>query len=97
MCADAVDPAAIEYDDPVGVADRFQPVRDHQDGAAGGERLQRLLNSCFGRRVDGRDRFVENQDGRILQERPGNRKALPLTARERGATFGDDGVEPLGQ
>ena len=42
-------------------------------------------------------RLVEDQDRRVLEDRPGDRQPLPLAARERRAALADDRVVALRQ
>ena len=42
-----------------------------------------------------RGRLVEDQDGRILQDRAGDGDPLALAAGELGAPFADDGVQAI--
>ena len=48
-------------------------------------------------RVDRRGGVVEDQDPRVGEERPGQRDALALAARQREAPLADDGVVAVGQ
>src|SRR3712207_8910526 len=46
-------------------------------------RSQRLLDLALGLRVDAARRLVEDQDPRVVQDRPRDRDPLALAARER--------------
>jgi hypothetical protein len=72
----------LEHDDQVGVADRREAVRDHEGGAAGEERPQRLLDLALGADVDRRGGLVEDQDARVGEQRPRERDELALAERE---------------
>ena len=50
--------------------------------ALGGELGQELLEQLGARLVDARERLVEEQDRRVLDERAGDERALALAARE---------------
>ena len=47
--------------------------------------------------VDRAGGVVEDEHGRVDQQRPGDRHALALAARERVAAFADDGVVAVGE
>ena len=64
-------------------------MRDDEGGAALHQRLQRLLDLRLGRRVERAGRLVEDQDRRVLQQRPGDGEALALAARKRDAALAD--------
>ena len=66
-------------------------------GAALGEVVERLLHGALGAGVEGAGGLVEEQDGRVAQDRPGDRDALLLAAGEPVAALADDGVVALGQ
>ena len=48
-------------------------------------------------RVERRRRLVEDQNRRVLQQRPGDAEPLALAARERGAGLGHERVVAVGQ
>ena len=76
------DHTVLEDDDQVGVADRRQPVRDHERGAVGEQRAERALDPPLRADVDRRGRLVEDQDAGIGEQRPRERDQLPLAERE---------------
>ena len=59
--------AGIQHHNLGGAADGGQAVRNHDDGAAFHQHAERLLDQHFRFGVEMGSRFVENQDGRILQ------------------------------
>ena len=61
-------------------------MRDGDDGPAGRERFERHLDLFLRFGIERGSGFIEQQDGRILQERPRNGETLLLSAREE-ATF----------
>ena len=96
MPAELHDAPALEHEDAVGVHDRRKPVRD-QDG----DRLlirsdfaDRAADFLFRQRVERRGGFVENEQLRMTQERPCNRKALLLAAGDLHAAFSDQRIQP---
>src|SRR5579885_2508726 len=42
------DPAVLDYDDPIGAANRGEPMSDHQRGAILHQDLERFLHRAFG-------------------------------------------------
>jgi hypothetical protein len=87
-------PAALEHDDAVGRPDRREAVRDHQRRPVQGQARQRLLDQTLGLGVDRRGRLVQDQDRRVLQERPRDREPLLLAARQPHAPLADHRVVP---
>ena len=87
----------IEHHDPVGVADRRQPVGDDDRGAAARGVAQRLLDQLLGHRVEVGRRFVEHQDAGIADDGARDRDPLALAARHHRAALADERVEPGGQ
>ena len=51
--------------------------------------VQRLLQLALGRGVERAGRLVEDQDRRVLEQRPGDRQALALAAGQRAAALAD--------
>ncbi len=98
MCIPALgDLSPVEHDDLVGVADRRQPVRDRDRGAARREGVDGLLHGLLGLRVQGAGRLVEDEDGRVPQDGAGDRQALLLAAGEAVAALPHHGVVAVGQ
>ena len=91
------DPAVLEDDDPVAAADRGDLVRDDQAGAAGEVLLQGLLDPRLGLGVEGAGAVVEQQDGGVGDEGPGQGQALPLAAGEREPALADRRVQAGGR
>ena len=85
----------IDHHDPVGIADRCEPMGDDEAGAAGSQLRQRLLDGPLGFAVEGTGRLVQDQDRGILQKHAGNRDALPLPTRKLHPALAEDRVEPL--
>ncbi len=93
------DTAPIHHHDFVGPPDGGKAVRDHDHGAVAHQRLERGLHQDLRFGVQVRRGFVQNQDGRILEERPRDGQPLPLTSAQLDAAFADHGgvavVHPL--
>ena len=76
-------PAFLDHEQPRRLAQRRQPVRDREHGPSRHEPLERLLDLAFGLRIHAARRLVQNEDPRIVQDRPRDRHALALAARQR--------------
>ena len=76
------DPAVLEHDDQVGVADRRQAVRDDEGGPAVQQAPQRLLDLALGADVDRARRLVEDQDPRVGEQRAREGDELALAERQ---------------
>ena len=80
----------FEYADAVGVADRGKPVRDQNGRALPRHCQDAIENLCFAAHVELRRRLVEQHDACAelhRTQRPRQRNALPLPAREISAAF----------
>jgi hypothetical protein len=88
---------ALEHGHPVGERDRRGPVGDHERRAAAHHPAERGTDLVLLRRVDRRGRVVEDEHGRVGQDRAGDRDALALAAREREAAFAEHRVVAVGQ
>ena len=93
MAAGFDDTSVIQHDDSVGMCDRTQTVSDYETGPISDQPFQTELDQAFTLGVQVAGCLVENQDSRVCQDRPGDRKALPLTTTETHATFADDGLQ----
>ena len=91
------DPAAFDEHDAVGEADRRQPVRDHERGAAGQQRPERVVDVLLDLHVDRAGRVVEDEDRRVGQQGAGDRDPLALASGQVVAALADDGVVAIGQ
>ncbi len=76
------DPARVEDDDAIRVLDRRQAVRDDEGRPVFHEFSEALLDVAFRFRIQCRGCLVQDQDGRILEQRPANGDPLLLTARQ---------------
>ena len=80
--ADAAGPRGEQHD-PVGQEDGLADgVRDEDDGGPGlrVDRLQLEVHLVAGQGVQGAERLVHQQDGRVVAQRPGDRGPLPHAA-----------------
>ena len=91
------DAPGLQQDDAVGQADRREPVRHDQCRAPFHEDAQGVVDLLLDLHVDGTGGVVENQDGRIDEQGPGDGDALTLAPRQGVAAFAHHGVVALGQ
>ncbi len=74
------DSSVLQHHDPVGGADGGQPVGDDEQGAAGRQRGQGVLDQRLGMRVGVGGGLVEHEDRRVGEQCPGDGEALRLAA-----------------
>ena len=86
------DSTTIDDHDDVTVLNGGETVSDDEDGSTFHDRVHPLLNHFFGPAIDGASRFVENHDGRILEDGTCDAEALALSAAELAAAVADDGL-----
>ena len=86
------EPALLEHQDQVGVADRAQAVRDDEGRAPFEQRVHVLLHDALRLGVERARGLVEDQDRRASIERARDRDALALAAGERDARLADLGL-----
>ena len=84
------DAAVIEHQDAVGIDDAGEPVRQDQGRAPGHQAVERALDDGFVLGIDRGQRLVENEDRRVAQQRPRDRKPLALSTRKPQAALADD-------
>src|SRR5262249_59577168 len=87
----------MEHQDAAGVANGGESMRDDEGRAAFHHLGQRRLDSGLGQRVERARRLVENEDWRILEQRPRDRQTLALSAGEQASAFTDVGGKTLRQ
>ncbi|KAG0742650.1 hypothetical protein G6F24_016440 [Rhizopus arrhizus] len=91
------DTALVQHQAAIGADHAGQPVSQDQRRAARHQAVQRLLDQRLVFGIYRRQRFVQEQDGRIAQQRAGNRHALALAARQLQAAFTDAGAVAVRQ
>src|SRR6185295_5822706 len=84
------DLSSFEDEDLVGAADGREAVGDDERSAAAAEGAEAVLDLGFALAVEARRRLVEDQDGRVGQDRAGDGDALALAAGELDAALADD-------
>ena len=81
--------AVTQHYDPVCARNGTHPVGDDEDGFVLYEPGQSLLNGSFVLHVQTGGGFIQQNDGRILQESAGNGNALTLAAGKSAAILAD--------
>ena len=91
------DLSLLQDHDPVGAAHRRETMGDDEGRSAFGETLDRFQKQTFRSRVESARRFVQEQDGRVLQERAGDGEALAFASGESCAALANDCLVALRQ
>src|SRR5580704_8102142 len=92
MAALLDDAAVLDYHEPVHLRDGGEPVRDGDDGLAGHQRVEVLMDRGFDLAVERGGRLVEHQDRRILENHARDGDALALPAGKLYPALADMGV-----
>jgi hypothetical protein len=93
----ALDDLSVRHDDDaIGVAHGGEAVRDDQGGPVLHQALEGFLHQALRLGVEGGRRLVEDQDGRVLQDRARDREPLALSARESDTEIADTRLVPRG-
>ena len=90
-------PALVEHQDAIGADDAGEPVGEDERGAPAHQPVQRVLDRGLALRVHRGERFVQDQDGRVAEQRAGDRDALALAAREPHPALAHHRLVALGQ
>ena len=77
------------HHDAIGAAHRRKPMRDHKHRASAHQIVQRRLHQRFRLAVQRGGGLIQNQNRRILQQRPRNRQPLALAAGKPHAPLAD--------
>ncbi|CAN4000066.1 Bifunctional chorismate mutase/prephenate dehydratase, partial [Dysosmobacter welbionis] len=91
------DAALLQHQNLVRTHDGGQAVGDHDNGAATGQLGERFLDQSLVLGVRKGGRLIEDHDGRVLQNGPGQGDALLLAAGEISPLGANRGVHTLGQ
>ncbi len=86
--ADLGDPALVEDEDAVGLAQGGQTVSDQDDGAVGAGGVDGILHPSLTLVIQRGGPLVEDQDRRVLEEDPGQGNPLSLASGEVLAPLG---------
>ena len=90
------DPRAVEHDDLVGGAHELEPMRDQDRRPAVHDAAIAVDDLPFGGRIERRAGLVEDQHGRVGEERARQRDPLALAGRQREPAVADDRRRPSG-
>jgi hypothetical protein len=90
-------PPRSENNDAVSQAQRGATVGEEEGGTPPPDRAQRRVDPLLDPGVDGAGGIVEDEDGRVDEERPGERDPLALATRERQAPLPDRRGVAVGQ
>ena len=88
---------ALEHENRIGTPNRREPVRDDKRSPVHHQFRQRILDEQLGLGVERRRGLVEHQNRGVLQQRPRNRQALPLAARQPLPALADHRVVSVRQ
>ncbi len=82
MRAGLDDSPRVDHDDAIGLLHGAEPMGDDERRATSREPLERGANVVGGLGIERARRLVEDEDGRVLEDRARDRDALPLAARQ---------------
>lgn len=91
------DATAFDDDDLVGLEDGVEAMRNGEGCASLHEFARGFFKQGFGLGVKAGGGFVEDEDGRILEEGAGKGESLCLSAAETRSAFADDGLVLVGE
>ncbi len=80
-------PPLIHHDDRIGAGHKREAVGDDDNRAATRDPAEMLLDDGLAFRVERAGCLIENQDGRVVDQGPGDGQPLALTAREIGGAL----------
>ena len=89
--------AVLEDEDFVHASNGGEAMGDHQGRAAFHQIKQAGDDECLAVRVERAGGFVEQEDGRVLQEGAGQIEPLALADAEARTAIADDGVVAAGE
>src|SRR5215204_1907794 len=81
--------ALVQHDNPVCMPDRAELVGDDNGRSLAAVLFERLEDAVLGSAVETAGRLVEDEDGRVLEQRAGRREALrpPRSHRRQGTAW----------
>src|SRR5919107_2106131 len=91
------DPSAVQHNEPVGAADGTQTMSDDERRTSHQEPAQRVFDELLALGIEAAGCLIQNQDERILEDRPGNRNSLALASRKLDTPLADHGLIPIRQ
>src|SRR5215831_936645 len=81
--------AVIEHDETVEAGDCREAMSDGDDRAPPHQPVELLLDRCLDLRIERRGGLVKDENGRVFEDYPRERDALPLAARQLDAALAD--------
>ena len=87
--------ALADDQDAVGPPDGGQPMGDHERGAVLHQAVQGQLHEAFALGIERTGGFIQNENGRVFQDGPGNGHPLALAAGELHAALAHQGLIAL--
>ena len=96
MRPDIDDLALLHDQDLIAIDQGGEAVGDDDHGPPAGDAQQVGIDHRFALRIEGAGGLVEDQDARIVDERPRNGEALALAAGEIGRALLDIGLVAIG-
>ena len=88
--------AVIQHDNTVQMGEGGQAMGNDQHGLVGHDVVKAVLDQAFGLGIEAGGGFVQHQDRRVLEQRPGNGDALALPSRQFDPAFANQGVVAFG-
>ncbi len=95
MVSHLCNPSLLQNNDPVCPSEGSNAVSDKDTCLPLKKSLQPLQDPFFGLNVYGRKGVIQDEEGRIHQNRPGNGDPLPLTSGKGDPLLPDQGIEAL--
>src|SRR5580704_10403088 len=92
VAAEFYDHAVLDHEDAIGVHDRGDTMRDGDGCATFAQFGDRLLDIALGFRIKRGGRLVQQDDGRVLDQRAGDGYPLALAAGKLQTVFADRGI-----
>src|SRR5689334_15889588 len=83
------EPTGVEHENLIRAEDGREAVSDDECRTPMTQRIQPFLDQRLALAVQARRRFVEQEDGRIGEQRAGDRDALALASRQLHAALPD--------
>src|SRR5215467_8983314 len=95
MCSAFANLPILQDEYSIRAANGSKAMSNYKGGAADHEIGEGLLDQHFGFGVELGSRFIEDENGRVLQYGARNRNALTLTAAQAHAALADDRIVAL--
>ena len=89
--------AVLQQQAMIATRQSRRAVTDQDAGTPGKQPVYGSDHLLLGLFINGRGRLIQHQDGRLLQQGPGDGNALFLPAGQLLSTFAYGRIQPLGQ